>query len=682
MRFAHPEVLWLILLLPLLGLFAWLRLRAGYQRLAGLLSPSMTARLVEHLAPERKSWKLITIIGALLCLILAAAQPQRGTQYITATRQGVDVIVALDLSESMLAEDLLPNRLLRARHEISGIIDQLKGDRIGLIAFAGAAFVQCPLTLDYSAARMFLEFMGPDLIPEPGTSIAEAIRVATGAYNSEEGDFKALILITDGEDHIGEIAKAAKEARSAGVKVFTVGIGSESGEPIPERDAEGEITGYKKDNSGKVILTRLNEEALRLIADETGGIYTRAGGTLGLDRVATAIDAMEKRELEGGVRMLYEERYNYFLWPALFLLMIAWAIPLRRRWGVGPGQSTGSLTRSALRNGSVLSISLLMVLSMSASAQNQSQGAQSLNPQHQISPSGSGGTRAPNQATGPSTGTSLPGGQQMMPGAGGQAPEPQMPEEEWVKLLEENQIYRNENPADPRPIYNLGNLFHLKGDLPEAEEFYGIAASRAEGDLASNITYNLGNTLARAGKLEEARSSFAESLFLNPANEDAKYNLELVQKMLDQAQQCPDSTCQQNQENQDQQDNQDNQNDQNQDNQDQGDQQDQQEQQDQQDQENQSDEEQQDQDRQDQEEQGEDQEEEQNQSESQEEDESENQPEEQSAADQGESPPDSAMSAEDMQLMQILKGLESSEKELLETRFQARGKNLKVAKDW
>ncbi len=670
MRFAHPEVLWLLLLLPVIGLFAWARLRAGRRRLFDLLSPAMAQRLTGHLAPQRQSWLQLISLAALLFLILAAAQPQRGTQYITATRQGVDVIVALDLSESMMAEDLLPNRLLRARHEISGIIDQLRGDRIGLIAFAGAAFVQCPLTLDYAAARMFLEFMGPDLIPEPGTSIAEAIEVATRAYNSEEGDFKALILITDGEDHIGEIADAVKTARKAGVKIFTVGIGSESGEPIPERDDQGEITGYKKDRDGKVILTRINEDALRMIADETGGIYTRAGGTLGLDRVASSIEAMEKRELEGGVRMLYEERYTYFLWPALILLLAGWAVPLRRRWGFGPARQEVTSSASGTEKGMMLSLLMIFLLSTCTAAQGNSQNPVSINPQHRVSPPASQNHSQPGQAPAPGSAG------QMMPGMGGQPAEPQIPEEEWVRLLEENQIYRSENPGDPRPVYNLGNLFHLKGDLPEAAEFYGQAAPRAEGDLASSITYNLGNTLAMEGKLEDARAAFARSLFLNPANEDAKYNLELVQKMLDQAEQCPDSTCQQDGENEDQENqDQENQDQQDQENQDQQDQENQDQQnQDQQDQENQ--------DQQNEEQDQEQQEENEQQQQNPDDQEQEEEQNEQSAADQSESKPDSTLSAEDMQLMQLLKGLEAAEKELLETRFQARSTNKKVEKDW
>ncbi|MCK4303492.1 MAG: VWA domain-containing protein, partial [Candidatus Eisenbacteria sp.] len=348
MRFAHPHILWLLLLLPVVGLFAWARLRAGSRALERALSPGMSARLTQHLATGRRMMGLLLLLLTCLFLILGAARPQRGTQYVKASRRGIDVLIALDLSESMLAEDLKPNRLLRARHEIGGIIDRLRGDRIGLVAFAGAAFVQCPLTLDYAAARMFLEFMGPDLIPEPGTSLAEALRVSTRAFDSDGDEFKALILISDGEDHAGEVEEAAREARRAGVRVFSVGIGSASGEPIPVRDSEGSIEGYKKDKSGKIILTRLNDDSLRRIAESTRGLYVRAGGTLGLDRVMKAIDQMDKKELEGGIRVLYEERYSYFLWPAIVLLLAQWWIPLRRRPKRGSGLSAPLLLCIAL----------------------------------------------------------------------------------------------------------------------------------------------------------------------------------------------------------------------------------------------------------------------------------------------------------------------------------------------
>lgn len=622
MRFAHPQVLWLILLLPLLVLLAWARLRAATGALRRALSPAMAERLTCHLSPARRTAGLFLLVLACLFLILGAARPQRGTQYVTAARRGVDVMVALDLSESMLAEDLKPNRLVRARHEISAILDRLQGDRMGLVAFAGAAFVQCPLTLDYSAARMFLEFMGPDLIPEPGTGIAEALRVSVRAFDPAGEGFRALILITDGEDHLGDVEAAARDARKAGVRVFTVGIGSKSGEPIPQRDDEGRIEGYKKDRSGKVVLTKLDEQALRKIAEITGGLYVRASATLGLDRIMSEIGGMEKRELEGGVRVLYEERYTYFVWPAILLLLAQWWIPIRKRVWAG---------RSRIAAGLVL-LCLVPVLA---------------------------------GAMGP--GGSIPG-----------PPEDEaLPEEEWAKQLEENQVRRARRPKDPRPLYNLGNLYYLKGDFPEAEGFYEVAAGRSQKALGSKVAYNLGNTLYKSGEFEEARDAFARALGLDPGNEDAKINLELTQKLLDQLAQEADSSCRQESPDRKPGEGEESEEGQESDQDEQGSQespenQGRQDQQDRQDQSSQNDGEQENRPEQD----GASSEE------NAQQDERDESPEDEALGRSSPTEPDSLTEAQQMQLMQILKGLEAAERELLKKRFHARSRNLEVEKDW
>jgi len=502
MRFANPEMLWLLLLLPVLaGLAGW-RLRAGDAQLRRAMSEPMAARLTSHLVRGRLRWTLFLMILAMGLVILGGARPQRGTQYITAAREGIDVIVALDVSESMLAEDLKPSRLLRARHEIAGIIDRLRGDRIGLVAFAGAAFVQCPLTLDYAAARMFLEYMGPDLIPEPGTSLAEAISVACRAFESEGDEFKALILISDGEDHVGDLEKAVRAARQQGVRIFSVGIGSESGEPIPLRDGAGAVTGYKRDQEGKIVMTRLNEAPLRQAAEDTRGLYVRAGGTLGLDRIMSEIERMEKKELSGGVRVLYEDRYSYFVWPAAILLLGLWFLPGRRPGGV-PGRASRRPAAVSLLLAGFL---LLAGTVPQAGSQGMPQGGSQGRPQGGSQGMPQGGSQGMPQ------GGSLampPGGAQLPPG-GAQLPpgsprDEMLDEEQWNELLARNEVYRAEHPEDPRPFFNLGNLYHLKGDFEDATEFYDVAAGRSDAALSARVAYNRGNTLYKMGRLAEAR---------------------------------------------------------------------------------------------------------------------------------------------------------------------------------
>jgi Ca-activated chloride channel homolog len=642
MRFAHTWVLWLLLTLPLLGLGLARGRRRGERALAAALGPRMAARLTGPRAPRATGLRALLVLLALGCLILGAARPQRGAQYVAAKRTGGDVVIALDVSSSMLAEDLKPNRLQRARHEIASILDRLQGDRVGLVAFAGAAFVQCPLTLDYSAARMFLDFMGPDLIPEPGTDLGEALRVSTRAFGEEGEGYRALVLITDGEDHAGEVEAAAQEARKAGVRVFAVGIGSGGGEPIPERDAAGKVTGFKQDREGRVVMSRLHEDTLRQIAETTGGIYVAAGSTLGLDRVIDEIDRLEKRELAGGIRVLYEERYRYFVWPALLMLLLEAWVPLRRRARGGP-RPAGDEVKGVPRGAGAAAALLMLLLAAGAGAMAPGVAAQSNAP-----------APMPPQANPPAA---LPAG--------------------WSERLAENEVFRERHPGDPRPLFNLGNLYHEQGDFARSEEFYQASLAHLEGEAGARAYYNLGNTLFRAGRLPEARDAFLESLRRDPKNEDAKQNLELTQKMLDQRSSAPDSSNQQQQDKQQQQQQQNQQQNQQQQQQQQNQQQNQQQQNQQQDQQQQQQQQQQDQQQQQQQQQNQ-QQTQQQQQDRQQQDQQRQQQSEASAS------PDSTQSVplNEVQLNQLLRGLENEERELLERRFQARARRLDTEKDW
>ncbi len=251
------------------------------------------------------------------------ARPQFGEKLTLLRRKGVDIIIALDTSLSMLAEDVKPSRLEKAKLEVSGLIDRMKGDRVGLVAFAGQSFVQCPLTLDLSAAQMFLDLMDPDLIPQPGTAIGDAIRTARMAFSQKEKKFKVLILMTDGEDHGSDPVEAAEEARKEGIIIYTIGIGSTYGEPIPLKDKNGKVGGFKKDENEEVVLSRLDEGTLRKIAKKTRGRYFRASaGEVELDKIYDEISKMEKKQLEGKMITQYEERYQYFLVVSLFFLTL------------------------------------------------------------------------------------------------------------------------------------------------------------------------------------------------------------------------------------------------------------------------------------------------------------------------------------------------------------------------
>ncbi len=332
MRFASPENFILLLLIPALIIFIYW----GIRRKKSLLSRFGDLPLIMKNAPyisfARQGTKGAMLILATLFLVLALARLQFGTHLELLKREGIDIIIALDVSNSMLARDIKPNRLDKARQEIRGIIDRLKGDKIGLIAFAGEAFVQCPLTLDYSAASFLLSAMDQTSVSIQGTSLTAAIEMATKSFDQLDRKHKALLLLTDGEDHDEGAIQAAEEARKTGVKIYAVGIGNPLGEPIPILDRKGNQVGFKKDENGEVIVSKLNEEILQKIALASGGKYYRAtAGELELERIFEEVSRIEKKELEDTLVTRYDDRYQ---WPLLFAILLVvgeFFIPERKK---------------------------------------------------------------------------------------------------------------------------------------------------------------------------------------------------------------------------------------------------------------------------------------------------------------------------------------------------------------
>ncbi len=331
-RFAFPNMIYLLGFIPLLVVFFITVFRQKRRAMALFASSDLFQKLSRSVSRKRQIWKVVLSVGVVFLLILSLARPQLGTQLRTVEREGQDMMIALDVSLSMLAEDIKPNRLEKAKHEIGSLIDKLQGDRIGLIAFSGKAFVQCPLTLDYGAAHMFLDAMEPELIPVPGTALSEAIQKAVDSFVEKERKHKVLILITDGEGHVGEPLEMAGAASNEGVVIYCVGIGSSQGVPIPLTDERGNRTGFKKDRNGEVVMTKLDELTLEKIALETGGKYYRAStGEVELDKIYSDIADMEKKELASQQFSQYEDRFQGFLGLGLFLLVLEITIPERRR---------------------------------------------------------------------------------------------------------------------------------------------------------------------------------------------------------------------------------------------------------------------------------------------------------------------------------------------------------------
>ena len=282
----------------------------------------LVKKLSESVSRGRQVAKAVLVVLAVLFMALALARPQIGTRLEEVKREGVDIFVALDVSKSMLAEDIKPSRLAKAKHEISKFIDMLRGDRIGLIVFAGEAFVQCPLTLDYGAAKTFLNIMDPSLIPEPGTNLSAAIGTAMKSSESQERKYKVLVLVTDGEDHGDNVMQAAEVAEREGVVIYTVGIGSTKGVPIPIYDRRGNKE-LKKDRRGEIILTKLDQFTLEKIALTTNGKYYQSiTGETRLEKIYEEIAKMEKKELASMKFTQYEDRFQYVLIFAIIFLVL------------------------------------------------------------------------------------------------------------------------------------------------------------------------------------------------------------------------------------------------------------------------------------------------------------------------------------------------------------------------
>ena len=327
-RFAKPDILYFLYALPLLAAAFWYLFRFENR----IIKDFASARLLKVIAPFRSRLRTVikfsAIIIASACLILALANPQIGSKVEEVKQVGIDVYLTLDVSLSMTAEDIKPNRLEKAKHEISKLIQNLRGDRIGLIIFAGEAFVQFPLTTDYAAANLFLSAVDVNSIPQPGTAVGPAIDLALKSFKKESETKKAIIVITDGEDHEGNFDSILEEASDKGVAIYTIGLGSPDGVPIPIYNKSGVQTGFKKDRRGQVVLTKLDEGTLRMLADKAGGKYYRGSSNEDeLDQIYKDLAKIEQTEFGATKITDYDDRFYYFLAPAILLLLLAFFIP-------------------------------------------------------------------------------------------------------------------------------------------------------------------------------------------------------------------------------------------------------------------------------------------------------------------------------------------------------------------
>jgi len=334
LRYEHIEFLNLLFGLPLLIIAIFFYQRWKIKALLKFGDQKLVSDLMHSFSKTRAQIKNIIIVLIFSLLIIGLANPQVGTKMEEVKREGVDLMIAIDLSNSMMAEDIKPNRLERAKQAISRLIDKLEGDRIGLIVFAGEAYVQLPITTDYSAAKLFLSTVSTNIVPTQGTEIAKAIDLSVQSFDMENAQNKAIIIITDGENHDEKAIESAENANELGIFVHTLGMGLSKGGPIPIYNKYGNSTGYRKDRDGNTIVSKLNESLLQQIASAGKGTYVRANNSkAGLSTLFAEINKMEKKEIGTMVFTEYKDRFQFFIGLALFILFLDLILLNRRnKW--------------------------------------------------------------------------------------------------------------------------------------------------------------------------------------------------------------------------------------------------------------------------------------------------------------------------------------------------------------
>ena len=514
---AQPLYLLLILLIPLMYIAYWLMRRWRKRRIARFGDPDLVSSLAP-LVPRRKGWLKLTLISlALLFFAIGMARPQLGAILKEKQVRGAEIMVVLDVSNSMLAEDYSPNRLERAKLAISKLVDELQGDRIGLIIFAGESFVQLPVTSDYVSAKIFLSSITTESVPVQGTAMGEAIRTAIKSFTSESENSRAIILITDGENHEDDPVAAARDAVDMGARVFCIGVGSPEGKPIP---VDGELL---KDKDGNIVVTRLDEATLKEVASAGKGLYVRAGNTeFGLNPVIDEIRSLDEKDFQSVVFEEYDEQYMYFFAIALIFMLIEFMISDTRN------------RRSLFGSGKGMVAVLILMLASPVMLQAQSDRSE---------------VRAGNR------------------------------DFRKGEFREASLDYKRALVEDSTSItakYNLGNALYRTESYSEAELYLkglGDSLKSVSPSRASDCFHNSGNLALKQKKYQEAVDAYKESLRLEPDNFETKSNLAYAQKMLKEQQQQQQNQNQQDQKDQQDQDqnkdqdqqNQDNQQDQNQD---------------------------------------------------------------------------------------------------------------------
>lgn len=331
-KWAAPQYLYLLFLIPVLLAGVAVYVIRKRIRLKVFADEVMIPRITDSVSRRLQVLRYIFFIISFAFVVVALARPRWGEKLQMYKGKGIDVVIALDASKSMLAQDIKPNRLNRAKTEINVLLDNLTGDRVGITAFAGDCYVMCPLTTDIDAAKLFLDIISPEVVPRPGTNLEKAIEVSSSLFNPDEDTYKALVIFTDGDNLVGDPMAAVSRIKEEGIKLFAVGMGTLEGSPVPELDKKGNFVSYKKDRDDKIVMSRLTERLLVVLAKATDGRYFRTEGIY-IDHLVAELDKIKKKDIGGGEYVEYEERYQYFLLSAFVLLFIGMLLNERKgRW--------------------------------------------------------------------------------------------------------------------------------------------------------------------------------------------------------------------------------------------------------------------------------------------------------------------------------------------------------------
>ena len=492
--FAQPHFLLLIFLIPLFFIFYRVARGIRRRRIAKFGEPGLVNRLTPN-SSKRKGWVKLTLFSlAFLFFTIGLARPQIGAVLKKKEIKGSEIMVVLDVSNSMLAKDYSPNRLEKAKMALSRLVDGLRGDRIGLIIFAGESFVQLPITSDYVSAKIFLNSISTKSVAVQGTALGEAITTALRSFTSESENSRAVILITDGENHEDDPVEAARQASTVGAKIFCIGVGSPEGKPI---EIDGQLL---KDSAGEIVMTRLDEQTLTQVAQAGGGIYVRASnGDFGLNRIVDAIKELEDKEFESVIFEEYDEQYSYFFAIALFFLILEFLI--------GSTRSGKDFFRPVR---GVSAILVFLTVSISMSAQDDKKEVRKGNSFFK----------------------------------NGQYSEAEV---EYRRALDIDSLSMTAK-------YNLANALYRENRYEEAAAFLkglGDSLVCVSPSMASDVYHNAANVALNQKDYQSAVDLYKKSLRLSPNNFDTKSNLAYAQKMLEQQQQQNQDQNQDQNQNQD-----------------------------------------------------------------------------------------------------------------------------------